>query len=86
MNKREKIITHFNIEVVKDFLIDVVDKPIASGHWKSYCDCQDNDGTIEYIQTGEWFKRYFPSNENQFLFRLLEEHTIDHRLPYDGKM
>ena len=76
------MITHFNNEVVEDFLV-AINKPTAAKHWKEDSVLTMENRT-EYIQTCEWFRQYFPTNENQFLFSLLKNHIINHHLRYDG--
>jgi hypothetical protein len=75
---KETMITHFNNEVVEDFLIDI-NEPYAAKCWKE--DSLSNiESRTEYIQTCEWFRRHFPSNKNQLVFSMLKNHIINHHL------
>lgn len=60
--------TNFNIREIEEFLLNTGNK-FASACWVN-----DNgvSGEIEYIKVTKWFKKFFPANKAQYLFRLME--------------
>jgi hypothetical protein len=61
----------FSVSEVSDFLTSI-GRPTAGSHFR-------NDmlsDRASHLMVSDWFQRYFPSNENRYLFRLMETHCV----------
>jgi len=58
----------FNIREIEEFLFN------TGNTFASTCWANDKgvSGQITYTETSKWFQRYFPTNQGQYLFRLME--------------
>ena len=70
------MVQEFNSNVVEEFLCNVGQR-FAQVCWHNDM-VVDGNSTVSYDATAKWFKLYFPSNVNQYLFRLLEAHVQNH--------
>jgi hypothetical protein len=65
--------SHFSVHEVESFLCNIGLR-FAQTCWHNDMIVDGDSNRVSYTQTANWFKRFFPSNQNQYLFRLLEAH------------
>jgi hypothetical protein len=69
--------TTFNVHEIESFLCNVGQR-FAQVCWHNDMVVDGNSDRVTYTQTSKWFAKFFPSNTNQFLFRLAEAHCTQH--------
>jgi hypothetical protein len=65
----------FSVHEIESFFSSI-EKSFARACWHVEMVYGNESGRVTHSEATEWFKRYFPSNENQFLFRLMETHCV----------
>jgi len=71
--------TTFNKEEIESFLCNIGQR-FAQVCWHNDMVIDHDGDRVTYTETSKWFKRFFPSNVSQYLFRLVEAHCTQHSL------
>lgn len=66
--------SYFNIREIAEFLLNTGNS-FASTCWESD---KGVSGQITYTESSKWFKRFFPTNQSQYLFRLMESQVTQY--------
>jgi hypothetical protein len=65
----------FSVYEVEDFLLNIGQR-FAHVCWHNDMIVDGNSDRVSHVKVSDWFKKFFPSNTNQYLFRLLESHCV----------
>jgi hypothetical protein len=65
----------FSVYEVEDFLLNIGQR-FAHLCWHNDMITDGCSDRVSHSVVSNWFGRYFPSNTNQYLFRLLEAHCV----------